>query len=107
MISKELLQIILGETFIAINVVGNKCKFKTETDMVCGIWRDTNIYELAHICKEWAYTKDYGVSSTVFSNTDKVAVVYAVDKKSIYKYFDAPTEPEAIFKACEWIRKRL
>ncbi len=61
-----------------------------------------NIHELAHKCKEWAVAQKLHIQTNYFIDTScKVTVsnfgVY--DSKS----FLEDTEPEAIFKACEWI----
>ena len=79
-----------------------------------------NIYELAHKCKEWAFEKGYSLQSgkpivqddegnQVFNYWYK-CYFWELDRYS----FDAPiqntkietnsaTEPEAIFKACQWL----
>lgn len=67
----------------------------------CSYWSDEeiNIYELAHKCKEWAMDKGYYTESGL---TGKLAQCLVVG----VKHFLADTEPEAIFKACEWILKQ-
>jgi len=67
--------------------------------------KNINIYELAHKCKEWAMTKertiwsgwDYGVGKFV-SMIGEHGVNELINN-------DADTEPEAIFKACDYILK--
>ena len=61
-----------------------------------------NIHELAHKCKEWAYAKGYDLYSTNgWAGLDPVGgdggSCYWIDE------FTSDTEPEAIFKACQWI----
>ncbi len=65
---------------------------------------DISMYELAHKCKKWANKQGYTLT-----------VVYAPDITMVYPmeiitgerlpFVKADTEPEAIFKACEWILK--
>lgn len=68
-----------------------------------------NIYELAHKCKEWADSIGY----TLFSNIGekymtKLLIGYCevkderTHKHTLYKV-NGESEPEAIFKACQWI----
>ena len=65
-----------------------------------------NIYELAYLCKEWASKHHYSVMSgwemthwggayrvDVFRNSDNI----------LFSMSTVKTEPEAIFRACEWI----
>lgn len=74
---------------------------------------EINIYELAHKCKEWAtplYSKYYldihvdGISETTHIRKYNVDVMCMQDM-DVIKTFESNTEPEAIFKACEWILK--
>ncbi len=70
-----------------------------------GIWECINIHELAHKCKEWAKTKGYAMFSAVTKN--KAICLYDLWNKPIDSYeklSKAPTEPEAVFKACQWIK---
>lgn len=70
-----------------------------------------NIYELAHKCKEWAIENDFCIISATFKEEDgcfednrKQGVNYAwAELYGTEKIFRADTEPEAIFKACQWI----
>jgi len=106
MISKELLSEILDREVINVvgitqidsrGVVSSKAvKFETRKD----IYRSINIYELAHKCKEWAYN-EHGEILTSFKYKGEWIVE---DERYRYR---ADTEPEAIFKACEWILKEM
>lgn len=61
-----------------------------------------NIHELAHRCKEWAY-QNYSImlESAVVFNASGCKVI---DNTGFcVMVVDAKTEPEAIFKACQWI----
>lgn len=65
-----------------------------------------NIYELAQKCKEWAYNLKQEIiikSYTVFN----AGGCELIDKMGCSVYIcDAKTEPEAIFKACEYIMEQ-
>ena len=64
-----------------------------------------NIHELAHKCKEWANIQNgkyWWVKSHIVTDMRSEATVEtygSVNKKT----FEAPTEPEAVFNACQWI----
>ena len=75
---------------------------------------EINIHELAHKCKEWAFDKGYiievGVHPTIKKDRSDRDYFYKIttDRGQILvSKFDEiiKTEPEAIFKACEWILK--
>ena len=55
-----------------------------------------NIYELANKCKKWAYSIGYVLNSNSKSYCD-------VCDTGFITGFEATTEPDAIFKACQWI----
>lgn len=63
--------------------------------------RKINIYELAHKCKEWALKQKYYIKSQVGTEIS-VANIFASNNRCD-ENITANTEPEAIFKACEWI----
>ena len=85
------------------------------------IYKSINIYELAHKCKEWAF--EFRFDNKPTNNRyyrqrsgyeDKFNVEKQKREKLGYmtltfgclghtKTFYADTEPEAIFKACQWI----
>lgn len=69
-----------------------------------------NIYELAHRCKEWARDNEFFLRS-FYDYEGAFCYISApvwVDKIEIPKTgFCSDTEPEAIFKACEWILKQV
>lgn len=81
---------------------------------------DINLYELAHMCKEWAYKNNGMIVSKNHRTWEKISLSdnqsdYTDDWEAIgYVYTGNPantltneficdTEPEAIFKACQWI----
>ena len=114
MISKELLSAVLGL----------HCGIKSIKNSEVIYWFDCigeirehsiNIYELAHKCKEWAYTNKYRLSSSQHRLNTKqeyyinnqiasyFCSVYYITNDDSDIQIDANTEPEAIFKACQWI----
>ena len=107
MISKELLIEVLGikERITHIDVsVKSKYVFwyyLTETSYSAKE-KKINIYELAHKCKVWAYTaiEPCGIIASNFAEKGNAFLkTGGIDDR----YFYANTEPEAVFKACEWI----
>lgn len=80
--------------------------------------RTINLYELAHLCKEWAIKKDYGyIINSCTKHTKGCAQVEWYEKNHSDKHggyreltfysewfkADNNNEPEAIIKACQWI----
>jgi hypothetical protein len=111
MISKELLSEVLGDN----KIIG--CSFTSEIgfDAIEYAWIGCraiddcmefidyiNIYELAHKCKEWASNKGIGLASWVEQYPDG-ACQLTWKAEYITIDFSADSEPEAIFKACQWI----
>ncbi len=72
-----------------------------------GLWIDDfNIYELAHKCKMWAYSLDEYVVESGLSNGEAYANIYgrySCSDSEPEETMVEDTEPEAVFKACEWI----
>ena len=66
-----------------------------------------NIYEVAHKCKEWAYRQGYVLLSGY--SAYGVGLFFCSCKGWVSENYDKKieithnTEPEAIFKACQWI----
>ncbi len=67
-----------------------------------------NIYELAHKCKEWAKSKGFTIrvidemcSREPLAHRKSVSII-SYDGITKIKVRDLP-EPEAVFKACQWI----
>ena len=127
MISKELLSEILHENRVTIknlcisnNILiyvsfcspnelnGTNYNEHLLNDYHClkaDIYQEINIYELAHKCKEWALKKDkykwlFSYKAFIDCWCD---IVDNHNRKNIIMSFRADTEPEAIFKACQWI----
>lgn len=125
MISKELLREVLGYEIIDIFFIeGNIVTFHFRCGSLDSFHTESiNIHELAHKCKEWANKKRaYIILSGICEYRDvsvqpeKRYLTYFCDmgfgiptqkwighvgnnSKRVY----ATTEPEAIFKACQWI----
>jgi len=111
-ISKELLSEVLGHKDTVDSV-----KYSTSyANMELGILYKKeyesynlvdciNIYELAHKCKEWAWHQGFSIRSSVF--TEGSSIKGKVDLLENYTRSFEPvygdTEPEAIFKACQWV----
>ena len=92
-ISKELLSEVLGKEVAQdnnIQIATPIVHYSNITHM-----SSINIYELAHKCKEWAWDNGYTIKSYK-SDEDWWAMIRNM-------YINTTTEPEAIFKACEWI----
>ncbi len=105
MISKKLLSKILN-----LNIF-NVEKISTESNLHYGYYTENhqersgeiNIYELAHLCKEWAKRTGFMIES----DNSNESRVYPTDENGwvLKKEIDffANSEPEAIFQACGWI----
>ena len=106
--SKELLIEILGQDR---KTPCNKLEMEVGNNyLIIDDWIKINIYELSHRCKEWAYKNDYAL----FTGKDWVDgddMWFCLEQQkyksevAYCKWNEADTEPEAIFKACEWILK--
>jgi len=95
MISKELLSEILGEEVKEV--------YGEQSYMLCYLSSDIyaiNIYELAHKCKMWAKKQGYWLYSSI-----DVCDIW--EENINIKNVQETNEPEAIFKACEWIREQI
>ena len=63
---------------------------------------------LSNKCKEWAYSQGYVLFSKIRVNSSFASCYFDTIGKHDYEDgyhndFRAETEPEAIFKACQWI----
>ena len=130
MISKELLSEVLDIPLQHIRYNGTTNHYKIFKENLFnwnsgdyGRWSnlEINIYELAHKCKEWACKKGYSIISIsdfdirhdTIDNYDKyyftayinMNLFPELNKKEYTHLHDinSSTEPEAIFKACQWI----
>jgi len=104
MISKLLAEAVLDQQgrISTAQDSGNEVAFYGKESEFLGTY---NIYELAHKCKEWAfYNGGYEVSSLFRDYGGQIGV--ASITQGTYKILFSDheyTEPEAIFKACQWI----
>ena len=116
MISEELLSEVLGKPVYMLELVLDKRYIIIYHDN--GVMNTSNIsiYELAHKCKEWAWVCDnirlesgrrYGTSATEYNCCISVYNGHKYYFDGEYKNFIADTEPEAIFKATQWILERI
>ena len=62
-----------------------------------------NVYELANMCKEWAYQQEYEVASAKDSKNSYYCETYCFLGGIYVPRVVEKTEPEAIFKSCEFI----
>jgi hypothetical protein len=78
----------------------------------CGLYKhyeSINIHELAHKCKEWAKSLDYRILSGYDDCDDMETWTVLINHRygeggcSCDDFFEAETESEAIFQACQWI----
>ena len=72
--------------------------------------KSINVYELAHLCKEWANKcgikgKNYQMQSSLRPQSlgGAYCEVWSGAFQQTDDDFESNSEPEAIFKACEWI----
>ena len=111
MISKELLSEVLNENVSSIvEVIGNKLYYLDKNAHT----KSVNIYELAFKCKEWAIKQGYNIRTESYDYLEDDSfngtywwVLRLRPKK--WQEQGCPncgangTEPDGIFKACEWI----
>lgn len=108
MISKELLSEVLGCdcSSVYFEDTYNLIHYEYQYDVT---WSEyiqysknvINIYELAHKCKELALKLDYKLSSSMTDGRYDECVLRICMGNELL--FEASTEPEVIFKACQWI----
>ena len=115
MISKELLSSVLGLTVVkGLELEGIVLWYKGIVNINNQPYAkelNINIYELAHKCKEWAYIQGYVIFSKIRLNSSYASCYFDISGKHDYEDgyhndFRAECEPEAIFKACQWILDR-
>lgn len=104
MISKELLSKALGTTASTLRYTIYPNKENEPSEYTFPI----NIYELAHKCKEWAWKNKILLIVSPQGNTFNQPPFYKVrvlsNGKEVMVFTDLQlTEPEAIFKSCQWI----
>ena len=102
MISKELLSEVLDREITVIANQGGTSIFNYRTSESPNHINSINIYELAHKCKEWAFKNDYEIETT-YSGDVRISKNSTSMIVNSQLGLEDMTEPEAIFKACEWI----
>lgn len=116
MISVELLSIVTDideRQILDIDVVDDllivtyneQCKYQNPADTYD---IEFNVYGIAHKCKEWAFNQGYELFSRILSNDSQMRgncliIKAESDPETVLKIENEKTEPEAIFKACQWI----
>ena len=106
-IFQEVMKLKLKDGWDDITIKDNKVNYWLP-DGEYFIPEDINIYELSHKCKVWAFSKGYPFN--VYYKNDyfeRCEPKYDIDLYNHRKSFCNDTEPEAIFKACEWILKEI
>ena len=105
MISKELLNEVLGYKASYIQIVGTKLCFSCHIKGGSNI----NIYELAHKCKEWAFSYKFDFEIIRIKNVKNYGKIFVrvhtihTNQCNGKEFYPFDREPEAIFKACQWI----
>ncbi len=106
-ISKKLLSEVLGLIKIThMKTIENKVYISTYLGEPIKWNHIYNIHELAHKCKIWAISNGYILFSSAYK---EAGLCLIIEDSSSVTIDDATvsvkqkTEPEAIFKACEWI----
>jgi len=116
MINKKLLSKVLNldiEGISSISIYSDRVGYFYKDDYFS---KTINIYELANECKKWAMKKRYYIFSRSFikhENANIGAIAYIIKDilhgipdlghSDIESCSKGKTEPEAIFKACQWI----
>ena len=105
-VSKELLNEVLGEQVHEIQILKNKAIFGGIQLWIYSESHDVavNIHELAHKCKEWIKSTSHYELVIYDSNVYLTTCGLGGEGGFYYDYkFIADTEPEAVFKACQWV----
>ena len=106
MINKQLLEEVLG-----ISIKSIATRFEDDLLLyrrVGGRHTTISSFKLQHLCKNWALTKDYMISSRyIFDYKQYRAIPYhQVDTgeyADITGICTADEEHDAVFKVCEWL----
>lgn len=98
MISKELMSEITGIPDNAIKSISIG-KIIVSVRKINGIVEEYNIYELAHKCKEEAYSLGFDI----YSDLNGADVCLIGSNYSLAPFHHNVTEIEAIFKAYQWV----
>lgn len=108
-ISRELLNEVLGYK-LKIDRVGAISYSELNYFFEDGDMESINIRELAHKCKVWAFSKGVSIYCIQYKvdNGEYCLYLYDIDRETEIldtrtDVMSFATEPEAIFKACQWI----
>ena len=109
MISKELFSEVLGFNVVYVETCTQTIKSRIKSDVSDSDiavydgnkYSYINIHELAHKCKEWAYSKGFRIvdeGENVFVVNFEKRVVHLVERYDLDSF-----SPERCFIACQWI----
>jgi hypothetical protein len=112
LISKELLSEVLHEEVTQTGTImehNQALQYSTESQVHYSLNKHINVFELAHLCKEWARSE--GLEMFIYELKDsqknyEVRVLRKGERDSeeyIFSWWNLATEPEAVIKACQWI----
>ena len=108
-ISKELLSKLLGEDCRGIISIRNELQGEFDPCLLVEYLSEggkanllINVHELAHKCKEWAMQKHNLWCISYRTKIGATCKTFDTRSKNS-KMFISSSEPEAIFKACQWI----
>lgn len=111
MITLKLLSVILNENVLSVDFAkeGDRGQSLSKNQLIIVCVKEgqiphryfLNIYELAFKCKEWAFSNGYEfvVRRNIIELFDLNKQVYVYGEFELDNGFN----PDAIFKACEWI----
>lgn len=96
----EITRLVLNKNYIEYTseVTGNPYNYITHDKI--------NIYELSNLCKTWAHSNGYWLSVRLYEPNGFNIVVFSHIHSQLQKdlkEINDKTEPEAVFKACQWI----
>lgn len=106
MINKKLFETVMGFKVVEFEQNINTIRYYPASypRAKCIDWKpdliSINIYELANKCKEWVAHKGY-ILTVETSMTQNLCLI-SLDKIS-QVYYGSETEPEAVFKATQWV----
>ena len=112
--SKELLSAVLDLTLpFEAYIVGNTITIHLSSLQTDDCGYEINVYELAHKCKEWAVNlkpnkhtlSSYPRWNNIRDYPETNGNYYICQHLVTGIQFEAETEPEAVFKACEYLKE--
>ncbi len=106
--SKELLSGVLKTNAEWVEIKGNEIFYNTDSNKHSCF--KINIYEFMFLCKEWALQYKYRILTEPYNDygyTDWMIEVTKYGSSNPQRFDLCKSEPEAVFKACEWILKQI